>query len=189
MTLRGIRRRLRKRLTYQRAIPLLAVLSGVPAVIVALVLVWTGDHASRTQWTVSVLVLGAWIGTLVAMRDRLVRPLPRDRVRRGHPDDSAQPRRGQQERMEHYRSMKIAYFTDNLEFSPEEAEKFWRAAQWDGSTGVAPQGDAPWAWLVNLDHTYLVDQGLDIGTTRVEPHGHGWPITANIVDWHWKEKQ
>jgi nitrogen fixation/metabolism regulation signal transduction histidine kinase len=75
MILRGIRRRLRKRLTYQRAIPLLAVLSGVPAVIVALVLVWTGDHASRTQWTVSVLVLGAWIATLVAMRDRLVRPL------------------------------------------------------------------------------------------------------------------
>ena len=75
MTLRGIRRRLGKRFTYQRAIPLLAVLSGVPAVIVALVLVWTGDHASRTQWTVSVLVLGAWIATLVAMRDRLVRPL------------------------------------------------------------------------------------------------------------------
>ena len=72
--------------------------------------------------------------------------------------------------------------------STDEAEQFWRAAQWDGSTGVAPQGDAPWAWLVNLDHTYLVNQGLDIGTTRVEPHGHGWPITANIVDWRWKEE-
>ena len=71
----GVRRRIRKRLTYQRAIPLLAVLSGVPAVIVALILVWTGEHASRTQWTVTVLVLGAWIGTLIAMRDRLIRPL------------------------------------------------------------------------------------------------------------------
>ncbi|CAK8724201.1 ABC transporter substrate-binding protein [Candidatus Electrothrix laxa] len=70
----------------------------------------------------------------------------------------------------------------------EEATKFWRAAQWDGSTGVSALGDAPWAWLVNLDHTYLVNQGLDIGTTRVEPHGHGWPITANIVDWHWRDK-
>jgi peptide/nickel transport system substrate-binding protein len=69
----------------------------------------------------------------------------------------------------------------------EEAEQFWRAAQWDGNTGLAPQGDAPWAWLVNLDHTYLVSEGLDIGTTRVEPHGHGWPITANIVDWQWKK--
>ncbi|WP_339134361.1 MAG: ABC transporter substrate-binding protein [Candidatus Electrothrix sp. GW3-4] len=71
----------------------------------------------------------------------------------------------------------------------EEAEKFWRAAQWDGSTGVAVQGDAPWAWLVNLDHTYLVDKGLDIGTNRIEPHGHGWPVTANIADWHWKKEK
>lgn len=72
---RGVRRQLRRRLTYQRAIPLLAVLSGVPAVIAALVLVWTGDHASRTQWTVTVFVLGTWFGALIAMRDRLVRPL------------------------------------------------------------------------------------------------------------------
>jgi len=72
---RGVRRPLRHRLTYQRAIPFLAVLSGVPAVIVALILVWTGDHASRTQWTVSVFVLGTWVAILIAMRDRLVRPL------------------------------------------------------------------------------------------------------------------
>lgn len=72
---RGVRRRLRSRLTYQRAIPFLALLSGVPAVIVALALVWTGDHASRTQWTVTVFVLGTWVSILIAMRDRLVRPL------------------------------------------------------------------------------------------------------------------
>ena len=72
---RGVRRQLRKRLTYQRAIPLLAVLSGVPAIIATLILVWTGDHASRTQWTVTVFVLGSWTAILIAMRDRLVRPL------------------------------------------------------------------------------------------------------------------
>lgn len=75
MVQRGVRSRIRKRLTYQRAIPFLAVLSGLPAVLVTLVLVWTGDHASRTQWTVTVFVLGSWISLLVAMRDRLVRPL------------------------------------------------------------------------------------------------------------------
>ena len=75
MNSRSLRSRLRKRLTYQRSIPLLAVLSGLPAVLVALILVWTGDHASRTQWTVTVFVLGGWIGVLFAMRDRLVRPL------------------------------------------------------------------------------------------------------------------
>ena len=29
------------------------------------------------------------------------------------------------ERMERYRSMKIAFFTEKLDLSPEEAEKFW----------------------------------------------------------------
>jgi len=61
--------------TYQRNIPLLAFLSGLPAVAVALVLLWTGDHASRTQWTLSVLVVLVWMGLLVVLRDRLVRPL------------------------------------------------------------------------------------------------------------------
>lgn len=75
MNSRSLRSRIRRRLTYQRSIPALAVLSGLPAVIVTLVLVWTGDHASRTQWTVSVFVVGAWIGVLAAMKDRLVRPL------------------------------------------------------------------------------------------------------------------
>jgi peptide/nickel transport system substrate-binding protein len=68
----------------------------------------------------------------------------------------------------------------------EEATVFWRAAQWDRDQeqGFTAQGDAAWAWLVNLDHTYFVDECLDIGQPQVEPHGHGWPITAGIV-WTW----
>ncbi len=70
--------------------------------------------------------------------------------------------------------------------SMEEAEVFWKAAQWDGeSTGFTTPGDAAWAWLVNLDHTYFVDECLDIGQPQIEPHGHGWPITANISQWMW----
>jgi Spy/CpxP family protein refolding chaperone len=38
---------------------------------------------------------------------------------------SAQERKGRQEQFEKFRSMKIAYFTENLELTPEEAEKFW----------------------------------------------------------------
>lgn len=44
----------------------------------------------------------------------------------------------------------------------------------------------PWAWLVNLKHTYYVDNCLNIGTPQVEPHGHGWPITAGISSWKWQ---
>ena len=68
----------------------------------------------------------------------------------------------------------------------DESLKFWKAAQWDGKTGVNAHGDAAWAWLVNLDHTYFVDKHLNIGNAQVEPHGHGWPITANIEQWKWQ---
>jgi peptide/nickel transport system substrate-binding protein len=61
----------------------------------------------------------------------------------------------------------------------------WRAAEWDGTTGYGMRGDAAWAWLVNLDHIYLAQDCLDLGRLQVEPHGHGWPITAGILDWRW----
>ncbi len=67
----------------------------------------------------------------------------------------------------------------------EEAIVYWRAAQWNGEEGFTTKGDAAWAWLVNLDHTYFVDDCLEIGDPQVQPHGHGWPITANIATWTW----
>lgn len=70
--------------------------------------------------------------------------------------------------------------------SEEEAIAFWQSAQWDGSdAGFTTKGDAAWAWLVNLNHTYFASDCLDIGNPQVEPHGHGWPITANIASWKW----
>ena len=38
---------------------------------------------------------------------------------------TGQGRENHKEKIEKYRSMKIAYFTDNIEFAPDEAEKFW----------------------------------------------------------------
>lgn len=68
-----------------------------------------------------------------------------------------------------------------------EANEAWRAAQLDAEgNGFTAPADAAWAWLVNLEHTYLTDDCLDVGTPQVEPHGHGWPITANITEWSWR---
>lgn len=68
----------------------------------------------------------------------------------------------------------------------DKADELWKQAQWDGTTGFASKdGDAPWVWLVNLDHCYFIADGLDTGDNRIEPHGHGWPITANITEWTW----
>lgn len=61
----------------------------------------------------------------------------------------------------------------------------WRQAEWDGTTGFGAKGDAAWAWLVNLDHIYYVNECLEIGATQIEPHGHGWPVTAMIQNWKW----
>lgn len=69
----------------------------------------------------------------------------------------------------------------------EEANENWKNAQWDGETGFSVKGDAAWAWLVNLDHLYFVNENLEIGEQKVQPHGHGWPITDFIENWHWKE--
>ena len=68
-----------------------------------------------------------------------------------------------------------------------EAMEYWKKAQWDGTTGVSAKGDAPWAWLVNIDHLYLVKDGLSIGKQSIHPHGHGWPVTRNIEEWKWAE--
>ncbi|MDF2715491.1 MAG: nickel transporter substrate-binding protein [Paenibacillus sp.] len=68
----------------------------------------------------------------------------------------------------------------------EDAMEYWKKAQWDGKTGVSAVGDAPWAWLVNIDHLYLVKDNLDIGKQFIHPHGHGWPVTDNIEEWEWK---
>lgn len=67
----------------------------------------------------------------------------------------------------------------------QSALEYWKKAQWDGTTGFGIPGDAAWAWMVNLEHTYFVSTCLDIGQSQMEPHGHGWPITANIHEWKW----
>lgn len=73
----------------------------------------------------------------------------------------------------------------------EQAESFeaslplWKAAQWDGATGSGAKGDAPWAWLVNLDHSYWASDCLDLGPLQIEPHGHGYPITQGLPFWRW----
>ncbi|WP_059103669.1 ABC transporter substrate-binding protein [Shouchella shacheensis] len=83
-----------------------------------------------------------------------------------------------------------SYLEQALEASSEtEAVQYWQKAQWDGETGYGLKGDAAWAWLVNLNHLYLVRDGLDIGAQKVQPHGHGWPITDVITEWQWTEER
>lgn len=63
------------RISYERRVPLLSFLSALPAIAVALVLVWTGEHSLRLQWTLTVATLGGWFGFWLVLRERLIRPL------------------------------------------------------------------------------------------------------------------
>ena len=66
----------------------------------------------------------------------------------------------------------------------EAAIEEWKKVQWDGETGPESEnGDFPCIWLANIDHTYFVRDGLDLGFQLVHPHGHGWPVVCNIEEW------
>ena len=62
-------------MTHERRVFLLALLSGLPALAVVLLLLWTGGHAARVSWTVTILVTAIWLGAALALRERVVRPL------------------------------------------------------------------------------------------------------------------
>lgn len=67
----------------------------------------------------------------------------------------------------------------------EEANKNWRLAQWDGTTGTSMRGECPWVWIVNLDHVTFVRDGLHIGRQPIHGHGHGLPLIQNLWEWAW----
>jgi nitrogen fixation/metabolism regulation signal transduction histidine kinase len=54
---------------------LLTLLAGLPAVVVAMAFVWTGDLTPKVEWTLTVVTIGTWLGVSVAVRDQVVRPL------------------------------------------------------------------------------------------------------------------
>lgn len=66
----------------------------------------------------------------------------------------------------------------------DEALEFWKKAQWNGSTGFSNKGDATYAWLVNVNHIYIMSEDLDIGTPVIQPHGGR--IFDNVTEWSWK---
>lgn len=67
---------------------------------------------------------------------------------------------------------------------PQQALDAWRRVEWDGKTGVGVQGDAAWAWLLNIQHTYLADSCIDLGKAAPEIHG-SWSLLNNLQDWKW----
>jgi nitrogen fixation/metabolism regulation signal transduction histidine kinase len=62
-------------LSHERRVLLTALLAGLPAVVVALALLSTGDYAPRTVLTLATLILACWLGLSFSLRSRVVYPL------------------------------------------------------------------------------------------------------------------
>ena len=69
--------------------------------------------------------------------------------------------------------------------SVEGSFDYWKKAQWDGQTGIAPKGDAPWVWIANVDHLFFQRDGLAVADQKPQPHGHGWSVLNNVDQWTW----
>ncbi|WP_139476726.1 ABC transporter substrate-binding protein [Aeromonas veronii] len=66
----------------------------------------------------------------------------------------------------------------------QAAVPFWQQVEWNGKTGAGVQGDAAWAWLLNVQHTYLANRCIDLGKGAPEIHG-SWSLLNNLQDWRW----
>src|SRR2546421_2277333 len=67
--------RRRRRLKHERRVLWLALLTGAPGLMRALVLLWVGDFAPRTQWTLTTAVVVVWLGLAATLREHVIRPL------------------------------------------------------------------------------------------------------------------
>jgi two-component system nitrogen regulation sensor histidine kinase NtrY len=62
-------------LTHDRRVVVLALGAALPAVVTALGILWIGDYTAKVRWTLTVLVVVAWLAFTQALRERVVRPL------------------------------------------------------------------------------------------------------------------
>jgi nitrogen fixation/metabolism regulation signal transduction histidine kinase len=60
---------------YEAQVTRLALLTGLPGVVVSLYLLWSNNASPRLFWTVAVLLGGVWAVATVMLRDKVVRPL------------------------------------------------------------------------------------------------------------------
>lgn len=66
-------------------------------------------------------------------------------------------------------------------FDQDTANENWQLAAWDGTTGFSEKGDATWLWMATINYVFIMDDDLDIGTPKIQPHGAD--IFGSILEW------
>ena len=62
-------------LNHERRVFVLSIVAGLPAVILAVVLLRLGDYSSKVTWTLGTFIVGCWLIVSLILRERVVRPL------------------------------------------------------------------------------------------------------------------
>ena len=60
---------------HERRVFQLALLAGLPGIVVSVILLWRDDYSAKMQWTLGLIVIGSWVITALVLRERVVRPL------------------------------------------------------------------------------------------------------------------
>ncbi len=91
--------------------------------------------------------------------------------------------------MTHYTNHVVDEYLDKAMYAAtqEEANKYWKLAQWDGKTGFSTLGDNPIIWLARVEHLYLANEKLNVGRQVIHSHGHEWALFGNITEWTWAD--
>jgi nitrogen fixation/metabolism regulation signal transduction histidine kinase len=69
------RSKTRHRFSYEGKITWLTVAAAIPAILVALALLWLGDYSAKVQWTLTILIVGCFAVFISSTREHTIRPL------------------------------------------------------------------------------------------------------------------
>ena len=64
-----------ERPSHERVVFRLALLAGLPGVVISFALLWRGDFTGRVRWTLALTIGLTWVITALVLRERVVRPL------------------------------------------------------------------------------------------------------------------
>jgi len=63
------------RVSYEGRITSHTLAAVIPAIVVALVLLWFGDYSAKVQWTLTILIVGCFLFFITSAREHTIRPL------------------------------------------------------------------------------------------------------------------
>ncbi len=91
-----------------------------------------------------------------------------------------------------YNNQKVDEYIDKAlnATSEEEAMKYLKLSQWDGTTGTELYGDCVWLPILRVQHIFLVREGVNFPVENVRPAPHRggtWTITEQISNWGWEK--